>query len=129
MSFDYTKSVDNAATQIQKFGDEATLTKVTGGSMDPATGLLSGETSTDYTIYVVNLPASKGTVQAFDNRIRELYLQGKIRFFLAQAKDTPTPLAGDKLTFAGSTFRVLGATPFSPAGTAIIYKFAASESA
>lgn len=77
----------------------------------------------------VNLPASQGTIEAFDNRIlNDPQLRRSFRFFiLAGLGLLFQPQANDVLTTAEGHCRILGATPLNPAGDgAIIYNVGAT---
>ena len=75
-------------------------------------------------ITIVVLPASKGTVEAFDNRIKNGTIGlSRIRFVVASAFGvTFEPEPKDTLTFEGENWEVLGCTPVKPGDTAIVYK-------
>ena len=71
---------------------------------------------------MISLPASKGTIQAFDNRFSEDLVKGKIRFFMVAAKGITFELeSGHYLIAQGVVYEVLGATPLKPSDTTILY--------
>jgi hypothetical protein len=82
---------------------------------------------------MVTVPASGGTVQAFDDRMREDYVKGRLRFFLCAAVQTDgsaldfIPSAGDIIIFEGSKWEISGNTPLNPAGTPVLHSFGAME--
>lgn len=119
--FDYKKAEKTAAELIVKFGQTTQLYRY-DTAYDPVTGSASGETALSTDINIVSLPASKGTVQAFDNKIKEASIAGKLRFFYIAAKDILfTPQPGDYILFEGSLWDVMGSTPLNPAGTALVF--------
>jgi hypothetical protein len=89
---------------------------VTGGTVTPGTAL----TTTGCSIV---LPASKGTVEAFDNRLAEKEVAGRELRYLKVAAFGMTfiPKSLDKVTFDGKTWLVLGCTPINPAGVPLVY--------
>lgn len=92
-------------------------------TVDGVTGRVSKGIPVTSTANVVVLPASKGTVQAFDNRLEDLSLAGKqLRFLKVAALGmTFEPRSLDEVTFDGAAWQVLGCTPVNPAGTALVY--------
>ena len=120
--FDYDKSAATALRLIRNFGTTLTLTRNTVTPNGPA-GTVSTVTTTG-SLDAVVLTASKGTVEAFDDRLREDMIQGKIRFVIAAASTaTIVPQANDIVAIGSDNWRILGMTPLSPAGTPVIYKF------
>lgn len=68
------------------------------------------------------LPASKGSVEAFDNRRDELLMAKKIlRFVKVAALGCFEPLAMDELVFDSKKWEVLGCTPVNPSGEPLVY--------
>lgn len=121
--FDYGRTQKTAARLIEKFGRIVTLvrpTSETGATpWDPTT---TGETT--YETVAAILPASKGTIEAFDNRIdSETLIEERLRFLLMPGLGLPIePKAHDIVRFDGWDWAVLGCTPLNPAGTAIMYQ-------
>lgn len=64
------------------------------------------------------LPASKGTLEAFDNRLEDDAFKGKqFRFLKLAACDlSVVPQAMDQFVFQGQTWRALGCTPIDIVG-------------
>lgn len=124
MSF-YDAMADTALQLIQNRGNsypirrESPVSDPVSGSVDPDPVISSG------TIQAIILPASKGTVEAFDNRVAtDSTRLRKLRFVLAAAKGFPfEPQNGDILEVNGEDWLILGATPLAPDGTTpLIYK-------
>jgi hypothetical protein len=77
----------------------------------------------------VNLPASQGTIEAFDNRIlQDPALRKSFRFFILAGQGLELrPQANDILKTPEGYCRVLGATPLAPdGGEPIIYNVGAT---
>ena len=133
MAFDYLASQQTALELITEFGQSAPMFRLTEGVFDPATGAVSTQTETTQNVILVSLPASGQSVTAFDDRLREDLIKGRLRFFTMSAiladgtAITFEPKAGDLLTFESKTWEVAGATPFNPAGTPVLFNIAAKE--
>lgn len=121
---DYAAIAASALASLTKYGRSATLRRITEGTYNPATGATAAATTTDQTVTVAVLPASKGTVEAFDERFMSGTLVGKsLRSVLMGASGlTFDPAAGDKLILGSDTWHVIGATPLEPAGTAVLWR-------
>lgn len=119
----YTNMAGTAYRLLAKFGRDLVIDRP-GGSYDPVAG--------DYTAAAANgphsfkgvvLPASKGTSDAFDNRIMEGVELSRVRFVVAEALSIPfEPQKGDEVTIGNHKYLVKGATPINPAGQPIVYK-------
>lgn len=135
-AFYQTKAEDALATMVKK-GLPVTFYRLnTDAAFDAVAG--SMETPSilaDQELVGLTLPASKGTVQAFDDRIREELLSGKLRFFMFAAlqSDGSAPLfapqAGDILFYEplNAFFTVAGMTRLSPVGVDVLYKLGCQE--
>lgn len=79
----------------------------------------------------VVLPASKGTIEAFDIRVGPgTNIVTEFRFLLIAASGLEiTPMPNDIVTIEGADWALKGATPLAPDGTPIIYKAAARKGA
>lgn len=119
--FDYAETAQTALELIREFGKQITLRTV-AGAYDPASGVFTSANS-DSTLDVVFIPASKGTIEAFDDRLKGEYMRGNVRFLLAAASSaSAVPKPADVLIFDSETWSVMGVTPLKPAETAVIYK-------
>lgn len=119
--FNYQNAQKTALRLIGQFGQSVKLVRVSG-DYDPVSGAPSNETLTTTDATVVSLPASGGTVQAFDNKFKEDLKKGKIRFFyIAAAGLEFQPEGGDLLLFEGGVWDVSGGTPLNPAGTPVLF--------
>lgn len=121
----YDEMADMALEMLTEFGRVIQLSRVVGGDYDPDTGT-SGGTTEAQDATVVILPASNGTVQAFDIRFENgTLIEQNLRALTISAKDLSwVPIAGDKATFDGSDWTFIGCTPVNPAGTPVVYKAA-----
>lgn len=128
MSDFYLAMAETALKLIKEKGRSIPITRRENISVDPVDGTVVA-TISDGLITAVVLPASKGTVEAFDNRLSDQPLSfDKIRFLLVSAADASfEPRALDELQFDGSTWEVAGCTALSPAGIPLIYKMGAKR--
>lgn len=123
MAFDYAGSAETALRLIKNFGQKVELTRITR-----VTDIVEGaavETSREVGLLdAVTVPASKGTVAAFDERTLDDMRKGKLRFFIAAASTAPfSPLPNDYIEFEDRIWIINGSTPLNPNGTPVIYKF------
>lgn len=104
---------------------ELTFTRHGEGNYNPETGEMESGDIT-FTGIAVILPASQGTVQAFDVRFeRGTLIESTLRALLIAAHGmTHMPVPGDKVTFPdGQVGTMLGCTPLNPDGAnPIIYQ-------
>jgi len=122
----YQKQADSALVTIAKFGKGYTISRPRP-TFNDITGTLAEDQEEPLTgtIQAVVLPASKGTIEAFDIRLEDL-VKGKVKYILAAAKDAPfTPQGLDEITIEGEVFVLKGCTPLAPDGLPIIYKIGA----
>lgn len=125
MSAFYDNLAATADSLIERFGEERVIRR-TVSTFDPITGAMSAPVVTTGSIVAVNLPASKGTIEAFDDRLFEGISIAKIRFFLAAALSASfVPQGTDEIVLDGEYYTILGVTPLKPASTALTYKLAA----
>lgn len=122
MSAFYDNMADTALRLIRLRGAEYTLRRPsrTGNFVEGSVD--TGAPSTT-PVHALVLPASSGTVEAFDNRIKSERTLMYLRFVLMAAKGVAfEPLTGDVLEIAGEDWQVLGSTPLAPDGTPLVYK-------
>ena len=119
----YTEAADDVLDMLAEDGMSVAITRETGTGYDPVTETETAIVQNGSLICVV-LPASKGGVTMFDEHYRDNTLvQESLRYILAAAKNAPfVPQPGDKMTFEGAAWSVIGVTPVSPAGIPIIYR-------
>ena len=115
MAFDYISTARDAAALLAEFGALVTLTRVTPGAYDPATGTVSGGT-VGY--------SCAGAVMNYASRDIDgtLVQRGDVRVLLApDAAFEPKP--GDKVTLADTTvLTVINSRATKPAGMAVLFE-------
>lgn len=118
----YGRMAATADRLLDLYGQQVTFVR-TPKTIDPMDGKVTPGTALTSTVPAVVLPASKGTIQAFDNRLEDSSLAGKkLRYLKVAAKDmTFEPKSLDMLILGGQTWQVLGCTPVNPAGTPLVY--------
>ena len=122
----YDNLADTAAHLLDRFGVSATLKRHVRSTFDPVSGKESVGAFDSYPVVAVVLPASKSTIEAFDNRVN---LDGsalnieRYRFVIlaAQALEIE-PQGGDVFVHEGNDWHILGSTPVAPGGTSLIYR-------
>lgn len=130
-TFNYAKSVATAQRLLAKFGRSITISRDISDA-NPGKPWVPGETCTAvYSATAAVLPASKGTVEAFDNRLDGgTLIDERLRYVLmspvmtrtsALGPDSIEPQSLDVLTFDGHAWTVLGCTPLNPAGTPVLF--------
>jgi hypothetical protein len=125
----YTAKAKKAYQLFKAKGTLMTLTRK-NPTVDLAAGSKVDGVATVTQTYGIFLPASKGTVQAFDNRELPKNLgTKKIRFVkMAAYQMAIEPKNGDFLTAAGIIWRIMGCTPIDPIGTVpLVYGCGAVE--
>lgn len=123
MSAFYDGMAATALSLLERFGQAVTITRTTR-TIDPVSGVTS-EMISSGTFTAVNPPASKGTVEAFDNRLLSdaAHVNRSLRFLIVAASGAPfVPAALDIVTMGGIDYEVAGVTPVSPDGTDLVYK-------
>ncbi len=105
-----------ATRLIKRFGQEATLTKVTEAPTDPWGG--GGTTSEDHTVTVA---ATEYTVGA---RANSFIADTDLRVFMAAGV---APEKGNDLTIGGDTYRIERVGILGPDGTVICYELRVSR--
>jgi hypothetical protein len=123
MSAFYDRMSATALSLIAKFGRELTMSRKISGSYNPETGLVDDDISEAQTIRAVVLPASKGTVEAFDSKFEAgTLIESNIRALKIAADGLlwpPSP--GNSITIDGEVWTMIGSTESSPGGTPMVY--------
>ena len=123
--FDYNASAETALRLVKQFGQKIPILRLSR-EFDPIEGTVTSIDIKTGKLDAVTLPASKGTVQAFDNLIPEDLRKTKLRFVIAAAATAPfEPEGNDYIIFENRVWLVKGQTPLNPAGIPVIYKFGA----
>jgi hypothetical protein len=128
-AFDYIESAADADELLREFGREITIKRLvpgTGPAHNPGPS-----TATVYSAFAVVLQASKGTIEAFDNRLEGgTLIDERLRYVLMspiltrisdEGPDTIEPASLDVVTFDGIDWTVLGCTPLKPADDPVLY--------
>lgn len=120
----YAKLAETALKLIKSSGQPLVFSRKTASTYDPVTGAESGVTTETGTFQVAILPASKGTLEAFDFRLQDGMRLDQVRFLLVAAKDAPwQPKGLDSVPdLEGNSWNVMGCTPLNPAGTPLLFK-------
>ncbi|MCW8158977.1 hypothetical protein D7243_22685 [Stutzerimonas stutzeri] len=123
MSAFYDEMAGLAAEMIAEFGQVLTLRREVEASYDPATGQMQPGATEEQPITALVRPASKGTVEAFDNKlVNGTLIESNIRALKIVADGLLWPPGpGCVVEYEGHEWKMLGATPTNPAGTALIY--------
>ncbi len=123
MSAFYEEMAAVAEELLQEFGRDITVTRYGPGTSDLVTGKVERPTQLSQTLRAAVLPASQGTIQAFDVRFMDNVLASEnLRFaVMSTVGSTFMPEPTDEAQFDGSTWAVLGCTPLNVDGTAVIY--------
>ncbi|WP_019170671.1 hypothetical protein [Pseudaminobacter salicylatoxidans] len=120
-TFNYAKSQATAERLLKKFGRAVTLKRLVPGGGSPWD---PGEpTWQEYPATAAVLPASKDTIEAFDNRLEGgTLIDEQLRYVLMSAVGLPVePKSLDVVNFDNNDWVVLGCTPLNPAGTPVLY--------
>lgn len=114
MSGFYDETAAVADEILKEFGTAVTVTRVTPGSYDPATGATTGDVTTTWT----------GTGARFEYAQREQdgtrIRIGDQRVYLSVV-GIVNPQSGDTLTIGGTVFNVVESRPLQPALTAVLF--------
>ena len=123
MSTFYDEMADLAVELIEEFGQEIVISRTTEGEYDPITGTGSGSVTETQTVLAIVLPASKGTVEAFDQKlVSGTLVESNLRALKIAAKScTWVPSPGCKVTLYGHDWSMIGVTESNPAGIPLVY--------
>lgn len=123
MSQFYDRMAATALRLIEQFGQTITLRDIVPGEYDPVTGQETGEVTRTQAVKAMVLPASKGTVEAFDTKfINDTLIESNLRALkIAAASCEWPPSPGCKVTFDGHDWTMIGVTETSPDGTDLVY--------
>ena len=113
MTFDYAKTSATALSLLTKFGADVTVTRVTTGTYDPATGTNAVTTSTA-TVKGVVLDFGAGVSMVGGNMVTA----GDKRLVLEAAA---APDMNDRFTANGKTYAPVSIGEVNPAGVAVLF--------
>lgn len=108
---------------LTEFGRPVTLRRFAANQNDLVEGTVGRTIVLSQTLNAAILPASGGTVEAFDVRFFDgLNASLNLRFAIISAEGaTFMPQPNDEATFEGRDWQVMGCTPLNVDGTAVIY--------
>lgn len=112
---DYAKTTAKAQSLISRFGTTMAVRVVTPGTYDPATGVESGDTSTDHDCVGVMTNISQRYVDG-----QRVLASDKLAVIGGSVAVRPQP--GDNLVVDDEVWTILDVISVAPAGEAIIYK-------
>lgn len=123
MSAFYEEMAAVAEELLQEFGRDISIHRKTGATYDKVTGRHTGGSELAQTLRAAVLPASQGTIQAFDVRFMDnIDASQNLRFaVISTVGHTFVPEPGDTAEFDNSKWRVLGNTPLNVDGTPVIF--------
>lgn len=113
-TFDYDNSRATANRLIAKFGQAATLRRVTTGAYDTSSGAVT-QTTVDFPVLAVMLNFSQferaqGLVEVNDKKA-----------LVAVGDLTSAPAVKDRFVVVGESYEVVNAQALSPAGVDVLY--------
>lgn len=113
MAFDYISTALDASALLAEFGAPVTLTRITTGVYDPATGTVVNSGAT-YTAPGVKLNYEQRAIDGTN------ILQGDQRVYL-DPLIAVAPQAGDTMTVGTEVFTVVASRPLAPAGIVVLH--------
>lgn len=113
MAFDYASTAVDAAELLAEFGATMTLTRITAGVYDPATGEVP-QTTTTHTANGVKLDYEQRHIDGTN------ILQGDQRVYL-DPLIAAAPQTGDTLSVGTEVFTVVKSRPLAPAGVVVLH--------
>ena len=110
----YSNLTATAAKLLLKFGQSITLTFETGGTIDPATGIVT--TPKTITSVTGNGAVSKFSRMEIDGTVVK---SSDVKLILESVSTPPTP--DWRATIQSVEYRVMNVSPISPSGIDVIY--------
>lgn len=123
-AFWQSKQDSTYAMILAKGRSDLVLRRQTAGSYDPVEDTEVPGVDMEQPIVCIVLPVSKGTVEAFDNRLESgTLIESNLRLLKIPAKGLEfEPRAGDIVPdLEGAMWTVLGSTPVNPAGIPLLF--------
>lgn len=123
MAFDYAAVREEAKAILDEFGGQMTVRRFADTS-NAVAGTVSRVVSQEQTLTAVILPASQGTLEAFDVRfMSDLLDSTDVRFTIMSASGAAfTPAPKDEVEFwEDGKWQVMGCTPLNVNGTPVIF--------
>lgn len=119
MSAFYDRQSATAQRLLAQFGQPVTITRVTGGTEDPLTGDVTGQTTESYTPNGVLLNYS--VKEAGDSRAAGNEIRTSDRKLLLAPFDVD-PVVTDSVTVDGSEWTIIRIKPLRPAGQTLLHE-------
>jgi hypothetical protein len=121
-TFNYAAAAAKAKVLLEKFGGPIVFNRFTD-AVDEVAGTVSRAQSQTQSLVAAVLPASGGTLEAFDVRfMRDVLDSTDVRFCIVSAAGSSfQPEPKDEAVLLGETWQVMGCTPLNVAGTPVIY--------
>lgn len=101
-----------AQSLVTKYGETVTHTRVTGGTLAPATGTLTGGTSTSTTIKAAPRAYNKSYADVFQVQTGDAFLM---------VDNTLAPLPGDTVVMDSGTWKIIGVQAYRVQGVDLAY--------
>lgn len=123
MSAFYDEMAQVAQELLAEFGRDIEIFRDTGSVRNKVTGAVTPGSELRQQVKAAILPASQGTVEAFDVRfMSDVSADLNLRFAIVSTiNSTFMPKPGDRAVFDGVSWQVLGCTPINVDGTPVIY--------
>lgn len=119
---DYTPDAIDALNDIKEDGRKVVMARTVGEIYDEEAGSTTLGVRQTSDAYCLVFPASKGTIQGFDNLTDASVLE-KRRFLLMAAHGLKfEPESGTEIDFDGHTWVVMGYTSLNIDGTPILHR-------
>ena len=118
-TFDYTAIAEEARAILAEFGNPLVMNRFTDNA-NPVTGESNRVLAVSQTLIGAILPASQGTLEAFDVRFLsgDILASKDVRFCIFSAVgSTFVPAPMDEVEFDGSVWQVMGCTPLNVTGS------------
>jgi hypothetical protein len=119
MSAFYDRQAATAQRLLAQFGQPVTVSRVTGGTEDPLTGEMTGQTTESYTPNGVLLNYS--VKEAGDSRAAGNEIRTSDRKLLLAPFDVD-PVVTDSVTVDGSEWTIIRIKPLRPAGQTLLHE-------
>lgn len=107
-------TASDIAKSLKADGQAMTLTRVSGGVLDPVSGTITGEVTQTWTVYGITKRYKASEINASGG----LILTGDKQ---AVIDATVKPLPGDSLTIMGTAWKVISVDELSPQGEALMH--------
>ena len=115
----YARLQNTAQKLLKGKGQSITLTKVTAGTYNPATGAMTGTTTSTQTAY--GAVFDYGTKQIDGTLIKAGDKQLLLSAFKTDGAALTAPSLNDTVTIGGVVYTITQIKPMSPAGTVVMY--------